>query len=115
MDYIFGLAIILIIITAYWALFTFPKQRDYKKHIQYLQTLDVGDEVITYGGLIGTITELDVEVGVARLRLADNLEVRILAAALQRPYDPDELARNIRIAQGIPEPTSTVTDEQESA
>ncbi|NDJ87246.1 MAG: preprotein translocase subunit YajC [Chloroflexi bacterium] len=73
--------------------------------------MQVGDEVITYGGLIGTITELDDEIGVGKIRLAENLEVRILMAALQRPYDPEELARNIRLAQGIPEPLSDQSDQ----
>ena len=104
MQFIAFTTIIILIITAYWSLAVFPKQRDYKKHIKYLKTLEVGDEVITFGGLIGTITELDVEDGVGRLRLADNLEVRILTAALQKRYDPEELARSIRMAQGIVEP-----------
>lgn len=104
MEIIASITIIILIITAYWALTVFPKQRDYKKHIKYLQTLEVGDEVITFGGLIGIITELDVEDGIARLRLADDLEVRILTAALQKRYDPEELSRSIRMAQGIVEP-----------
>lgn len=93
------ITIIIIIMAGYWALVTFPKQRAFKKHVKYVQTLDVGDEIITYGGLIGTITELDEEFGVAKLRIADNLEVRVITAALQQPYDPDEIARNIKLAQ----------------
>lgn len=104
MQFIAFTTIVILIITAYWALTVFPKQRDYKKHIKYLQTLEVGDEVITFGGLIGRITELDVEDGVARLQLADSLEVRILTAALQKRYDPEELSQSIRMAQGIVEP-----------
>lgn len=101
MQTIFFLVIVLLVITAYWSLFVFPRQREFKKHVQYVQTLKVGDEVITYGGLIGTITELDQEVGVGRIRFAENVEVRILTAALTRPFDPEEIARNIRMAQGI--------------
>ena len=93
------ITIVIIFIAGYWSLVTFPKQRAYKKHVKYVQTLDVGDEIITFGGLIGTITEIDEEVGVAKLRIAENLEVKILTAALQQPYDPEEIARNIQMAQ----------------
>ena len=117
MQFIAFTTIVILIITAYWALAVFPRQRDYKKHIKYLRTLEVGDEVVTYGGLIGTITELDVEDGVGRLRLADNLEVRILTAALHQHYDPEELSRSVRMAQGIIDPlegseTSNSTDSE---
>ena len=93
------ITIIIILLAGYWSLVTFPKQRAYKKHIQYVQTLDVGDEIITFGGLVGTITEIDEEIGLAKLKLAENLEVKILVAALQQPYDPEEIARNIQMAQ----------------
>ncbi len=93
------ITIVIILLAGYWSLVTFPKQRAYKKHVQYVQTLDVGDEIITFGGLIGTITEIDEEVGVAKLKIAENLEVKILTAALQQPYDPEEIARNIQMAQ----------------
>lgn len=93
------ITLVIILLAGYWSLVTFPKQRAYKKHVQYVQTLDVGDEIITFGGLVGTITEIDEEVGLAKLKLAENLEVKILVAALQQPYDPAEIARNIQMAQ----------------
>jgi preprotein translocase subunit YajC len=104
-DAVVGFVILLIILAGYWSLAVFPKQRDYKKHLAYVESLKVGDEVITYGGIIGTITELDEEVGIARIRIADGLEVKIIAAALTQPYDPAEIARNIQMAkQGTSNP-----------
>lgn len=102
MEFIFSLLIILLIVAAYWSLIVFPKQREYKKHIKYLNTIDVGDEVITFGGLIGTVTAFDDEIGVAWLRIADGLEVRILTAAINRMYNVEELKENLRVAQGLP-------------
>ena len=101
MEFAFFTTILIIVLIGYWSLFVFPKQRDYKKHIAYVESLKVGDEVVTYGGLIGTITELDEEIGVARIALNEGLEVRILAAALQQPYNPEQIAENIRMAKGI--------------
>jgi preprotein translocase subunit YajC len=102
MEIIFSLVIILLIIVGYWSLAVFPKQREYKKHIKYLNTIEVGDDVITFGGLIGTVTHFDDEIGVARLRLAEGFEIRILTAAINRRYDPEELKENLRLAQGLP-------------
>jgi preprotein translocase subunit YajC len=96
----FSATILLIIIVGYWSLAVFPKQRAYKKHVRYVETLQVGDDVITYGGLIGTVTKLDEEIGIATIRIADGIEVRILAAALQQPYDPEEIAKSIQLAKG---------------
>lgn len=87
MEYIFYLTIILIIIAGYYSLFIMPRQYAFKKHQQYVMSLKVGDEVITHGGIIGTITQLDEEVGVARIQIAPGVEVRIIAAALVRQYD----------------------------
>ncbi len=103
MESIFFIVIFLLILTAYWALVVFPRQRAYQKQIQYAQNLQVGDEVITYGGLIGKITNLDEDLGVARIEIAEGIEVRILIFALQRPYDAEEIAQNIRQARGITE------------
>lgn len=99
---VFSLTIILIIIAAYWSLAVFPKQRDYKKHVKYLNTIEVGDEIITFGGIIGYVLEINDEIGVARLQIAEGVEVRVLTAALNRPYNPEELSRNLRMAQGLP-------------
>lgn len=98
-EFAFFSTILIIILAGYWSLFVFPKQRDYKKHLDYVESLKVGDEVVTYGGIIGTITELDEEIGVARIRIAEGIEVKILAAALTQPYDPAEIARNIQMAK----------------
>src|SRR5690349_20258076 len=89
--------VILIIMGGYWSLVVFPKQREFKKHNQYVRTLAVGDEVITFGGIIGTITSLDTEAGVAYVNIADNVEVKILTAALTRPYQPDDVALNAQV------------------
>ena len=98
-DLAFLTTLLIIILVGYWSLVVFPKQRDYKKHVQYVETLKVGDEVITFGGLIGKITQLDDDLGTARIELAPGLEVRIISAALQQHFDPEEIARNIQMAR----------------
>jgi len=101
MDAIFFGAIILLIVAGYYSLVVMPKQSAFRRHQHYVTSLQVGDQVITHGGLIVTITELDAEVGVARVRLADGVEVRIITAALLQHYDPAEIEKNAKLGLGI--------------
>jgi preprotein translocase subunit YajC len=89
--------VIILMLAAYWSLVIFPKQRDFKKHNQMVTTLGPGDEVITFGGIIGTVVSVDAESGVALIRIAEGVEVKCITASLTRPYVPDEVRINARI------------------
>ena len=60
------------------------------------EDLRIGDVVITIGGLIGDLTYIDHEANLARLRLAEGVEIRILPGAISGkravpPMAPDEV------------------------
>ena len=59
-----------------------------------VRSLHVGDEIVTYGGLIGKIIDIDVGQGVSHVEIADGVTIRLLTAALQHVYDPQEIARS---------------------
>ncbi|MGC9522184.1 MAG: preprotein translocase subunit YajC [Anaerolineae bacterium] len=46
------------------------------------EELQVGDSVMTIGGLLGELTYLDFDENLARLKLAEGVEVRILPGAI---------------------------------
>jgi preprotein translocase subunit YajC len=79
---------------AYWSLVIFPRQREFQKQQKTVRTMQVGDEIITHGGIIGRIREIDADNGIAYLDIADGVTIRVVTFALLHPYDPDELARN---------------------
>lgn len=87
---------------AYWSMVIFPRQREFQKRQRYVQTLQAGDEMITYGGIIARVLEVEAENGIATVEIAEGVRVRILLAALVRPYDPEELAESARRAAGEP-------------
>lgn len=92
------LAIVLLLaLGAYWSLVTFPKQRDFQKRQTFARSLAEGDEVITYGGIIGKVVDIDAEMGVAQVEIADGVVIRIINAALMQPYDAEEIARNAQL------------------
>ena len=90
---LFGFVLLLILV-AYWTMFVYPKQRDYQKRQRYVRTLNPGDEVITYGGIIGKIVDMNADQGIAYVEIADGVVVRLISAALLQPYDPEEVAQN---------------------
>ncbi|MEP7292452.1 MAG: preprotein translocase subunit YajC [Chloroflexota bacterium] len=83
---------------AYWSLVIFPRQRDFQKQQKYVSTLNLGDEMITFGGIIGRVVSLEPEKGIATVEIADGVVVRVLAASLMRPYNPEELAQSAQLA-----------------
>jgi preprotein translocase YajC subunit len=92
--------ILLLGMGAYWSMVLFPKQRDFQKRQRYVSTLNAGDEVITYGGIIGKVREVDSDKGIAYVEIADGIVVRLITAALVQPYDAEEIARNARLGLG---------------
>jgi preprotein translocase subunit YajC len=59
-----------------------PQQRRQKAMRQLLETLEVDDDVITIGGMFGTIREIDDD-GVV-LEVANGVEIRFLRTAIAR-------------------------------
>lgn len=72
---IIGLAFPLILLGVFYFLMIRPQQKRQKEHVAMVDGLKKGDEVISAGGLGGTITAVgDVFVTV---KVANNVEVRI--------------------------------------
>jgi preprotein translocase subunit YajC len=92
----FSLVMILALV-AYWAMIVFPRQRAFKKHNQLVLALKEGDEVITAGGIIGTVASMDSEAGVAYVKVAEGIELKMITASLSRPYVPEEIALSAKI------------------
>jgi preprotein translocase subunit YajC len=99
--------IMLLALGAYWSMVIFPKQRDFQKRQRFARSLSVGDEVITYGGVIGKVVDISAETGVSEVEIADGVVIRVINAALMQPYDAEEIARNAR--QGIDDEAETVS------
>jgi preprotein translocase subunit YajC len=86
----------LLALGAYWSLVIFPKQRDFTKRQRYVQSLDEGAEVVTYGGIIGRVVKVEAEQGVVHVEIAKGVIVRLITAAIVQPYDPEVFAQAAR-------------------
>ena len=90
-------AILALVLGGYWALVIFPKQRAFQHKQNIVRSLHAGDEIVTFGGIIGKIIEIDPDNGIAQVEIANGVTIRLLTAALQQVYDPDEYAYNANI------------------
>ena len=71
-----------------WLLVVMPQRRRQAAQNAMLSALDVGEEVVTAGGLYGTVTA--VEEDDLRLEIADGVEVRLAKRAVAAVIPPDE-------------------------
>ena len=85
--------IIIVLLILMWFLLIRPQRRRQLDSQRLIDSLAVGQEIVTAGGLYGTITALEDDE--ARVEIADGIEVRVAKRAIAGVLtedDPDELA-----------------------
>lgn len=70
-----GLIILIPMFLAIWFFFLRPQQKKMRAQQELLASLEVGDEVLTAGGIYGRITDFDE--GTCFLEVADGVEMKI--------------------------------------
>ena len=98
-EFVLVFAVLSLALGGYWAMVIFPKQRAFQHKQKIVRALHVGDEVVTYGGIVGVIIDIDVAAGVSIIEIADGVRIKLLTAALQQVYDPQAIAESA--ARGI--------------
>jgi len=96
-EFVLVFAILALVLGGYWALIIFPKQRAFQHKQKFARSLHVGDEVVTYGGIVGKIIDIDADQGISQVEIAEGVRIKLLTAALQQVYNPDELAYNAKL------------------
>jgi len=83
---------ILVMLAVIWFFLIRPRQRRMREQQRQVAAIEVGDDVVTAGGLYGTVREL--EDGEVRLEIAPDVVVRVArraVAAVLTENDTDEL------------------------
>jgi preprotein translocase subunit YajC len=85
-----GFLILIVAFAFLWFVLIRPQKRRQAEAARMLNSIDVGDEVLTAGGIYGEVTELhDDDVLV---RIAPELEVRVARKAIGAVIRPEEAA-----------------------
>jgi preprotein translocase subunit YajC len=83
-----GYFLILVMLALMWLLLIRPQRRRQQEQRQLLERLAAGDEVVTAGGLYGTIEEVDGDE--VRLEIAPGTTVRVAKRAIAAIVSEDE-------------------------
>jgi len=86
--------ILIIALAALWALFVLPRRRQQRAHTSMQDSVDVGDEIITAGGLHGHVRELAhdvvrVEIAPGTIVTLDRRAVAAVAREVEVEVDPE--------------------------
>lgn len=76
-----GLAPIVLIFAIFYFLLFLPMQKQKKQQQKMLRELKAGDAVVTSGGLVGTITSIDADTLILRVK-PDNLKLQFARSAV---------------------------------
>jgi preprotein translocase subunit YajC len=83
-----GYVFILVLLALMWFMLIRPQRRRQLEAQKLVNSLRVGKEIVTAGGLYGTVTEIrDDEV---RLKVAEGVEVRVAKRAVAGVISEDE-------------------------
>jgi preprotein translocase subunit YajC len=63
-----------------------PQKRERQKQDQLLKALKKNDRVVTIGGIVGTIVNIEPESKVVTLKIDDNTRMIFLRSAIQGPF-----------------------------
>jgi preprotein translocase subunit YajC len=81
-----ALLYLVLLVFAFFLLVVRPQRRQLAAHRALVASLEVGDEVITSGGIHGIIRAM--EDAVLRLEIADGVEVRLARSAVAQRVPP---------------------------
>jgi preprotein translocase subunit YajC len=102
-----GYIFILVLLVLLWFLLIRPQRRRQVEAQRLMEQLEVGKEIVTAGGLYGTITAVeDTEL---RVEIADDVEVRIAKRAVAGIVSDDEEEPEV-LEEPHEESTATLPD-----
>jgi preprotein translocase subunit YajC len=99
-----GYVFILVLLLLMWFLLIRPQRRRQLEQRNMIDAVEVGREIVTAGGLYGTVTA--VESDEVRLRIADGVEVRVAKRAVAGIIPPDEEPEELEAAEDDEEETA---------
>jgi preprotein translocase subunit YajC len=85
-----GLALPLLLLGGLYFVLIRPQRMRQRQHQALLSQLVVGDEVLTTGGIFGTIVEIDDEEGVLTVEVAPGTRIRMVRGGIAQRFVEDE-------------------------
>ena len=95
-----GLIVLLALLVLFWIFLIRPQRRRLHAQRELHESVAVGDEIVTIGGLIGRVRSIDEQDNTLEIEVAPGMNVRVVrhgVAAVIDPKNPhEEFIRNDR-------------------
>jgi preprotein translocase subunit YajC len=101
------LTVIALVFLLFWVLVALPQRRARQTQEQIINELKVGEQVVTVGGIIGKLTQLDIDKDIAKIEIAPGLEIRIIPSAISHPLDIMQRLKTAEKNADKPKPKTT--------
>jgi preprotein translocase subunit YajC len=102
---------ILVLLALMWFMLIRPQRRRQVEAQRMLQTIEVGKEIVTAGGVYGTITAVDDDE--VRVRIADGVEIRLakraVAGVISEDEEPEDEPKDEDDAEPDDDPPATLS------
>jgi preprotein translocase subunit YajC len=103
-----GFLILIVVLAAVWVIFVLPARRRRRDHAGMQDSVDVGDDVITAGGLHGTVkelgeSELQLEIAPGVVVTLDRRAVAAVAREVEVELEPNGEEKRPNWANGADE------------
>jgi preprotein translocase subunit YajC len=85
-----GLALPVLMIVGFYFLLIRPQRNRQRQQQAVLASLEVGDEVMTSGGIFGTIVEIDEDEGILTVEIAPGTRVRMVRQGIAQRFVEDD-------------------------
>lgn len=82
MEQIAGLLPLILIIAVFYFLLIRPQQKRARQHRELVSSVDVGDRIVTIGGLHGTVRSVDEDT--LRLQVGSDVDITLAKQAVSR-------------------------------
>jgi preprotein translocase subunit YajC len=79
---------LIILFAVFYFLVILPQQREAKKHKEMVESLKKGDKIVTTGGIYAEVVKNEPEF--LKVRIADNVEVKLDKAAVARKLNDEK-------------------------
>ena len=86
-----GLALPVLMIVGFYFLLIRPQRNRQRAAQALVASLEVGDDVMTTGGIFGTIVEIDDDEGTVTVEIAPGTRVRMLRAGISQRFVEDDV------------------------
>jgi preprotein translocase subunit YajC len=89
-----GLALLLpwvLIFVIFWFLIIRPQAKRQKEHTKMLASLVKGDEIVTNGGIHGTVQRVNEKEGTVVVKVSDETKLTLDLAAVTRKISPTDI------------------------